>query len=104
MKFLLTFSWGPDRQKRDEGIARFQKTGGQPPKGAKLLGRWTKLDMSGGFVLLESDDPKALTEFGLMWNDLMELVIVPVVEDADLADVFQRMSQSAGGSVARASA
>jgi len=29
-----------------------------------------------------------------MWNDLMELAIVPVVEDADLADVFQRMSTS----------
>jgi hypothetical protein len=29
-----------------------------------------------------------------MWNDLMELAIVPVVEDADLADVFQRMGKS----------
>ena len=70
MKFILTFSWEPDRQRRDEGIARFLKTGGMPPKGATLLGRWTRLDLSGGFVLLESDDPKALAEFGLRCNVL----------------------------------
>jgi hypothetical protein len=44
MKFILTFSWEPDAKTRDEGIARFLKTGGQPPKGATCLaaGRgWT---------------------------------------------------------------
>lgn len=46
------------------------------------------MDLSGGFVLLESDDPKALTEFGLMWNDLMKLAIVPVTEDAELGEVL----------------
>lgn len=97
MKFILTFSWEPDRQKRDEGIARFLKTGGQPPKGATLLGRWTRLDLSGGFVLLDSNDPKALTEFGLMWNDLMTLAIIPVAEDAELADVLQRMPRPGAG-------
>ena len=93
MKFMLTFSWTPDAQKREEGITRFQKTGGLPPKGATLVGRWTRVDLSGGFVLLESDDPKALTEFGLMWNDLMELAIVPVLEDEGLADVLQRIGK-----------
>lgn len=97
MKFILTFSWEPDAEKRDEGIARFLRTGGQPPKGATLLGRWTRLDLSGGFVLLESNDPKALTGFGLMWNDLMTLAIIPVTEDADLADVLQRMPKSGAG-------
>ena len=28
---------------------------------------------SAGFDLLETDDPKALAEFALRWNDLMEL-------------------------------
>jgi len=90
MKFILTFSSEPNAKTRDEGIARFLKTGGQPPKGATLLGRWTRLDLSGGFVLLESNDPKALTEFGLMWNDLMKLEIIPVTEDGDLAEVLKR--------------
>jgi hypothetical protein len=56
------------------------------------LGRWTAADFSGGFDLLESDDVKALTEFALMWSDLMELKIVPVAEDADLTEVLKRWS------------
>lgn len=90
MKFMLTFSIKPETKGRDEAISRFKKTGGQPPKGAKLLGRWTAADFSGGFGLLESDDAAALTEFALMWSDLMELRIVPVLEDAELGQVLQR--------------
>ena len=90
MKFLMTFSWKPDARTREEGIARFRRTGGQPPKGAELLGRWTRADLSGGVDLLESNDPKALAEFSLMWSDLMELTIVPVLEDRQLGEVLQR--------------
>jgi uncharacterized protein DUF3303 len=90
MKFMLTFAIKPEAKGRDQAIARFKKTGGQPPKGVKLLGRWTAADFSGGFDLLESDDVKALTEFSLMWSDLMELKIVPVVEDAELTEVLKR--------------
>jgi uncharacterized protein DUF3303 len=93
MKFMLTFSWKSDTKSRDEGIARFRKTGGQPPKGAKLLGRWTRADFSGGFDLLESDDPQALAEFALMWSDLMDLTIVPVLEDEPLSEVLQRIGK-----------
>lgn len=93
MKFIVTFSWKPDAKTRDEGIARFKKTGGQPPAGAKLLGRWTRADFSGGFDLLESDDPQALAEFALMWSDLMELTIVPVLEDQALSEVLQRIGK-----------
>ncbi len=90
MKFMLTFAIRPETKARDEAIARFKATGGHPPKGAKLLGRWTAADFSGGFDPLESDDVKALTEFSLMWSDLMELKIVPVIEDADLGEVLNR--------------
>jgi hypothetical protein len=90
MKFMLIFSIKPEAKGRDEAIARFKATGGQPPKGVKLLGRWTAADFSGGFDLLDSDDVKALTEFSLMWSDVMELKIVPVIEDADLGEVLSR--------------
>lgn len=91
MKFMLTFDWKPDTKTRSEGIDRFRRTGGQPPKGAKLLGRWTRADFSGGFVLLEGEDPQALTEFALMWSDLMDLRISPVVDDERLSEVLERM-------------
>jgi len=93
MKFMMTFHWKPDTKTRNEGIARFKKTGGLPPKGAKLLGRWTRADFSGGFDLLESNDSQALAEFALMWSDLMELTIVPVLEDEPLAEVLERISK-----------
>lgn len=90
MKFMLTFEWQPDGKARAEAIARFRKTGGLPPSGAKLLGRWTRADVSGGYDLIESDDAQALTQFALMWNDLMRITIVPVLEDAELAQVLER--------------
>ncbi len=82
MKFMMTFCIKPEAKSRDEAIARFKATGG------KLVGRWTSADFSGGFVLLESDDTKALTEFSLMWSDAIELKLVPVLEDADLGQVL----------------
>jgi hypothetical protein len=90
MKFMLTFTIKPETRGRDEAIARFKKTGGQPPKGATLIGRWTAADFSGGYVLLESESATALTEFSLMLSDLMEMRIVPVIEDASLAEVLGR--------------
>jgi hypothetical protein len=91
MKFMLSFKLTPDKAKRDEAIQRFLKTGGQPPKGTKLLGRWTAADFSHGFDLIESDDAKPLTKFALQWSDLMEQQITPVVEDGELAEVLNLM-------------
>jgi hypothetical protein len=93
MKFVVIYSWKSDTKARDEGMARFRKTGGQPPAGVELLGRWTHADLSGGFALVESNDPEALAEFAHMWSDLMELRTVPVVEDRQLAEVLKRVGK-----------
>ena len=91
MKFLVTYSFEPDKEKRDEAIARFQRTGGLPPAGAKLLGRWTYTDFSGGVLLLESDDAKVLTEFALAWSDILSLNTAPVLEDQEMAELLQHL-------------
>jgi Protein of unknown function (DUF3303) len=91
MKFILTFTLPPET--RDEAIARFLETRGQTPPEVKLLGRWTRLDLCGGVVLLESEDPKALTAFAHGWSDLLELTMAPVLEDQDLVDVLKRARQ-----------
>jgi hypothetical protein len=90
MRFMMTFDWSPDTKTRSEAIARFRATGGLPPKSAKLLGRWTRADFSGGYDLLETEDPQALAEFALLWSDLMQLRIVPVLEDGPLTEVLAR--------------
>ena len=88
MKFMVSFSLNPTT--RDAAIARFKATGGQPPKGARLVSRWTASDLSGGYLLVESDDAKAMTEFALMWTDLIDLKIEPVVDDPELTEVLNR--------------
>lgn len=88
MKFMVTFSWQPDAARRAEGIARFKQLGNQAPQGSKFVGRLTRADLCGGFVLLETDDPKALAEFAYTWSDLMELSIAPVLDDEGLSKVF----------------
>jgi hypothetical protein len=92
MKFILTFTLPPAT--RDAAIARFLETGGQPPPGVRLLGRWTQLDLRGGFVLLESEDLQALTAFAHGWSDVVELTMAPVLEDRELAEVLRRASPS----------
>ena len=99
MKFVLTFSIKAGASHRDEAISRFLKTGGIPPIGAKLVGRWTKVDFSGGFVLLESGDPQALTQFALTWSDVIDLAIVPVSDDQELAQVLQKHTAKAAAGV-----
>ena len=94
MRLILTYTIRA--KERDEAISRFKAAGSQLPKGAKLLSRWTAADLSGGFDLLDCEDVKALAEFSLMWSDLMELKIVPVIEDADLAEVLNRGGPHAG--------
>jgi uncharacterized protein DUF3303 len=94
MKFMLIFSWKPAIEARDHAIARFKTTGGQPPEGVQLLGRWTRADFNGGYALLETDNTTALADFAMMWSDIMELTIVPVLNDNELAQVFERAGKT----------
>ncbi|KAI3595288.1 hypothetical protein D8I24_7909 [Cupriavidus necator H850] len=93
MKFMMTFHWAPDKEQRAEAIDRFLRTGGLPPEGIQLLGRWTSASLGSGFDLLETDDAAKLTEFAYQWSDLMELEIMPVLEDAELAAVLGRVAK-----------
>lgn len=58
MKFMLSFVWKPEIKARDEAINRFKKTGGQPPKGVKLLGRWTRCDSTAGTTFWKATTPR----------------------------------------------
>ena len=59
MKFMVTWSTNPAHQK--EATARFLETGGGPPEGVKMLGRWHGSGM--GYVLAETSDVKAIYEW-----------------------------------------
>ena len=61
-------------------LKRFLKTGAPAPKGLKTIGRWHAAGSSRGFHLVEGSEA-ALAEINAEWADLLELEVVPVVED-----------------------
>ena len=73
---------------RDTAIARFAKTGGQPPQGVKMLGRWHSVADGTGFSISETDDASAIERWALEWNDLMEMHVSPALNDEQLGAVL----------------
>jgi hypothetical protein len=66
---------------------RFLKTGGAPPEGVKMIGRWHGMS-GGGVVIAETSDAKALYSWLSHWNDLLEFETTPCVEDAEAGEVI----------------
>jgi len=89
MKFMSTWSVRPG--KMAEVIAKFLSTGAPAPSGVKVIGRWHRSDLSGGFTLSEADDPKALYESAAEWADLIDIHTSLVVEDADAGAVLGKL-------------
>ncbi len=85
MKF--TVKWNIPKGSVAEAEARFLQTGGQPPAGVKMIGRWH--GMSGGGVLIaETTDAKALYSWLSYWNDLLEFETTPCLDDAEAGEVL----------------
>jgi len=80
MKFMV--SWKIPQDTLRPAVARFLKTGGMPPAGVKMVGRWH--GMSGnGWAIVDTDDPKALYTWAAEWLEFLPIETTPVVEDAD---------------------
>ena len=78
MKYMVTWKISPANYKA--AVKRFLKTGAPAPKGMKTLGRWHTAGSTRGFHLVEGSDA-ALAEVNAEWADLLDLQVVPVVED-----------------------
>ena len=48
------------------------------------------LAMEANLLLKTDDDPVAITEFSLMWSDVVSLRVVPVVEDDGINEALKR--------------
>ena len=88
MKFMITWKASPTNYKA--AVERFLKTGAPAPKGLKTLGRWHSAGSSRGFHLVEGSDA-ALVEINAEWADLLDLEVLPVVEDDVAGEVAKRM-------------
>jgi hypothetical protein len=85
MKFLV--KWKIPCATRVTAEKRFLETGGAPPAGVILIGRWH--GASGwGIAVAESTDAKALYAWTQMWNDVLELEVTPCLDDAEGGEVI----------------
>lgn len=85
MKFIVR--WNIPKGSVVAAEARFLQTGGAPPAGVKMIGRWH--GMSGGGVLIaETNDAKALYTWLASWNDLLEFDTTPCLEDVEAGEVL----------------
>jgi len=90
MKYIV--SWTLPQATNSAAIARFLETGGAPPKGVEMLGRWH--GMSGqGFAIAESSDAKALYLWMSQWSDLLPMNVTPCLEDADAGAVLASLGK-----------
>ncbi len=90
MKYII--SWSLPQSTYSAATARFLETGGAPPKGVELLGRWH--GMSGqGFAIAESSDAKAMYLFRAQWADVLPIEVTPCLEDADAGAVLASLGK-----------
>ena len=74
-------SWRFDPEHRDAIHARFKETGGPPPAGVRMLGRWHQIGGGRGACVARSDDPVAVAKWAQEWSDLMTFEVYPALDD-----------------------
>ena len=90
MKFIV--SWKSPHATAVDAQARFLKTGGGPPAGVKMVGRWHGMS-GGGVVIAETNDAKALYAWLAQWDDLLEFQTTPCLEDKEAGEVLSAVKR-----------
>jgi hypothetical protein len=85
---LYAVSWKGRPEVRNGATERFLKSGGRPPEGVRLVGRWHYIGQIAGVSIAESDDPLLMSKWALDWNDLFEMDVRPVATDEQLGPVL----------------
>jgi hypothetical protein len=85
MKFIVSYKIPKSSVVDTE--QRFLKTGGAPPAGVTMIGRWHGMN-GGGVVIAETNDAKALYSWLASWNDLLEFDTTPCVDDAEAGPIL----------------
>ena len=83
MLFVTHWTCSPENLKAV--VARFKETGGLPPKGVKMIGRWHDVTQRRGLTVAEADDASAIASRSYQWSDLPEFATYPVLDDAGAA-------------------
>lgn len=94
MLFITTWTVPPEN--RDKAIARFKESGGPPPVGVRMIGRWHAADLSSGLGVSEASDVQGLAKWALDWSDRTHRLVRP--------QTMQYANEPAGAGAASADA
>lgn len=89
MNFMITFPLTHHAYK--ERVSRFLETGAPPPEGVTMLGRWFTASHSKGFMIVETNDAKALFRWTSEWADVIDFQIEPVLRDEEAGPILKDM-------------
>lgn len=89
MKFVSSWTL-PTGEGYRAMVAQFLKDGGVPPDGVKMLGRWHGMN-GRGFMIAESDDPKAMYAFFAQWQEFIDIDSTIAVDDTEAATALQSL-------------
>jgi hypothetical protein len=67
---------------------RFLKTGGAPPEGVRMLGRWHGLGSIDGIAVCECSELEPLAMWVREWGDLLSFSVMPAMTDEQLGKVL----------------
>lgn len=79
MLFIVTWTARPEH--RNAALERFLNTGGTPPAGVKLVGRWHAVGPIVGFAVAEANDLALIQKWALDWSDLLSMDAYPAMTD-----------------------
>ena len=88
---LFIVRWEIHHSVRKAAIERFMRTGGAPPEGVKMVGRWHTAVGDSGIAIAESTDIQAVTKWALAWNDLLKMDVRPAIDDQGLGAALTAM-------------
>jgi len=76
MLFMNVYSY--KEGKREEIINRRLEIGTGAPDSVKIIGEWTDLSGTGGYMVFETDKPDYA--WTMAWNDLLDMEIIPILD------------------------
>ncbi|MGQ9347065.1 DUF3303 domain-containing protein [Mycolicibacterium gilvum] len=69
---------------------RFLETGGKPPEGVIVMGRWFGTNGKGCLVV-EASDAKQVLELVTEYSEFMEIEATPALEDQEAGEVLAKL-------------
>ena len=89
MKYLVQWHLSEPSAVRS-AAKRFLETGGKPPDGVKLVGRWFGTNGK-GCLEVEASDPKQVLELVTEYSEFMHNEATPAIEDQEAGEVLGKL-------------